>query len=50
MEVLYHIKKMGYSINEIPIIFYERANGKSKIPKIELFRTLINIFLIRFKF
>ena len=50
MEALYHIKKMGYSIKEIPIIFHERASGKSKIPKIEIFRTLINIFLIRFKF
>jgi len=50
MEALYHIKKMGYSIKEIPIIFHERVSGKSKIPKIEIFRTLINIFLIRFKF
>jgi dolichol-phosphate mannosyltransferase len=50
METLYQIKKMGYSIKEIPIIFYERNHGKSKIPKIELLRTLLNIFLIRFKF
>ena len=50
METLCHIKKLGYSIKEIPIIFYERKHGKSKIPKIELFRALINIFLIRFKF
>jgi len=50
METLYQIKKMSYSIKEIPIIFYERNHGKSKIPKIELLRTLLNIFLIRFKF
>jgi len=50
MNTVYLIKYMGYSIKEIPIIFYERAHGKSKIPTLELFRTLLNIFFIRFKF
>ena len=43
METIYQINKLGYNIVEIPIIFNHRANGKSKIPKIELFRTLLNV-------
>ena len=42
------IYRKGYSIKEIPIKFNERKKGKSKIPKIELIRTLINLFKIKF--
>jgi len=34
---------MGYNIVEIPIIFENRLQGESKIPKNELFRTLLNV-------
>ena len=40
----------GNNIKQIPIKFSDRAKGKSKIPKIEIFRTLINLFLIKFNF
>lgn len=40
------INSLGYSILEIPIIFDDRHNGKSKIPKIEILRTLF--YLIKF--
>ena len=50
MNTIYLLDKQGYSIKEIPIIFYERNLGKSKIPKIELIRTLLNILLIKFNF
>jgi dolichol-phosphate mannosyltransferase len=43
METIYQINKLGYNIVEIPIIFEHRFKGKSKIPKIELFRTLLNV-------
>jgi glycosyltransferase involved in cell wall biosynthesis len=43
METIYQIKKLDYNIVEVPIIFNHRAMGKSKIPKIELFRTLLNV-------
>jgi dolichol-phosphate mannosyltransferase len=43
METIYQIKKLGYNIVEVPIIFNHRAMGKSKIPRIELFRTLLNV-------
>jgi len=44
METIYQINRLGYNIVEIPIIFEHRFKGKSKIPKIELFRTLLNVF------
>ena len=36
-------------IKEVPIIFYERRHGNSKIPKFEIFRTLITLFYIKLK-
>ena len=39
----------GISINQIPIYFANRKQGKSKIPKIELFRTLFNIIKLKLK-
>ena len=43
------IYRKGYSIKEIPIKFNERKKGKSKIPRGELIRTLINLFKIKFR-
>ena len=48
METIYLIHKEGIMIREIPIFFKDRSKGKSKIPKIELFRTLINLFKLKF--
>ena len=48
METIYRINKLNYEIKEIPIIFKNRAQGKSKIPKIEIFRTLKNLLLLKF--
>ena len=49
MGTLYEIAKKGFEIKEIPIIFRDRAKGQSKIPKIEIFRTLINLFILFLK-
>ena len=43
METIYQLEKEGFKIKEIPIIFAKRKQGKSKIPKIEIFRTLLNV-------
>tara|TARA_B100000900_G_scaffold411007_1_gene429884 strand:- start:13729 stop:14427 length:699 start_codon:yes stop_codon:yes gene_type:complete len=48
METIFRINRLNYEIKEIPIIFKNRAQGKSKIPKIEIFRTLKNILLLKF--
>lgn len=50
MEMIYRIHSKGYKIYEIPINFKNRKKGKSKIPKIEILRTLKNLFLLKFKF
>jgi len=49
METIYQINKRGISIKQIPINFNKRIIGKSKIPRIEILRTLINIFKLRIK-
>lgn len=48
METIFQIKKRGFSITEIPIIFEARLKGESKIPKMELFRTLKNVFILKY--
>tara|TARA_B100000768_G_scaffold160134_1_gene159528 strand:+ start:737 stop:1441 length:705 start_codon:yes stop_codon:yes gene_type:complete len=48
METIFQIKKRKFDITEIPIIFEVRLKGESKIPKIELLRTLINVFKLKF--
>ena len=47
MATIYLISKLGYKINQIPLQFKDRREGVSKIPKIEIFRTLKNLFLIK---
>tara|TARA_B100000900_G_scaffold391654_1_gene386451 strand:+ start:54 stop:752 length:699 start_codon:yes stop_codon:yes gene_type:complete len=49
METIYRINKLNYKIKEIPIIFKNRAQGKSKIPKIEIFRTIKNLLILFFE-
>ena len=48
METVYLIHKEGIFIKQIPIIFKDREKGKSKIARIELFRTLLNVFKLKF--
>ena len=50
MDTIYLLNKSSYSIKEIPIVFYQRTHGKSKIPKIEILRTLIHVFKIKINF
>ena len=49
METVYLLDAAGYNIKQIPIEFYDRLKGVSKIPKVEIFRTLKNLFLLKFK-
>ena len=49
METIYRINKLNYEIKEIPIIFKDRAQGKSKIPKLEIFRTIKNLMILFFE-
>ena len=48
METLYQVNKKGIVIREIPIYAKQRDKGKSKIAKIEIIRTFINLFKLKF--
>lgn len=49
METIHRLKLDNFSMVEIPIIFNDRIYGQSKIPKIEIFRTLFNLIKISLK-
>ena len=49
MGTVFEIYKMKFAIKEIPIIFRDREKGYSKIPKLEIFRTLKNLILLSLK-
>lgn len=49
MGTIYEIAKKKFIIKEIPIIFSDRLRGYSKIPRLELFRTLKNLFILSVK-
>ena len=40
--------KSGFSVGEVPIHFNERKHGKSKIPKFEIIRSLVQLLRITF--
>ena len=48
METVIKLNLLGYKSYEFPIHFRNREFGDSKIPKIEIFRTLFNVFKLFF--
>jgi Glycosyltransferases involved in cell wall biogenesis len=46
MGTIVEISKRNFPIKELPIIFKDRYKGKSKIPRLEIFRTLKNLLII----
>jgi dolichol-phosphate mannosyltransferase len=48
METIFSINRLNIKIQEIPIHFQSRFSGKSKIAKIEIFRTLFNVLRLKF--
>jgi glycosyltransferase involved in cell wall biosynthesis len=49
MGTLFEINKKEFAIKEIPIVFFDREKGVSKIPRLEIFRTLKNLMFYVFK-
>ena len=49
METVYLLHLTGNNIKQIPIRFKDRTKGDSKIPKVEIFRTLKNLFFLKIK-
>lgn len=46
LEILEKVQKIGFKVGTVPIIFYGRYSGKSKLSKVDV----INFFLIALKF
>ena len=49
IELLYKIWKKGYKVKEISIIFYERAQGKSKMSKNIVYEAVFMVWKLRFR-
>mgnify|MGYP001250601763 FL=1 len=49
METVIALERLKYKSFEFPIHFKDRIYGKSKIPKIEIFRTFKNLISLYFK-
>ena len=49
MGTIFEITQRKFSIKEIPIVFKDRSKGESKIPKLEILRTLKNLFFFFIK-
>jgi dolichol-phosphate mannosyltransferase len=49
LEVNYRIWSRGFKIQEVPIIFYERRDGQSKMDKNIVFEALFAVILLRVK-
>jgi dolichol-phosphate mannosyltransferase len=50
VEVLYRCRREGFSIEEVPITFYERKLGKSKLSSGDMFDFLKTVLRLRFSF
>ena len=48
MGTIFEITQKNYLIKEIPIVFKDRSKGFSKIPRLEIFRTLKNLLVFYF--
>jgi dolichol-phosphate mannosyltransferase len=49
VELLYHISKSGYKIREVPIVFSERREGKSKMSRRMMMEAAITPILLRIR-
>tara|TARA_B100000795_G_C22793329_1_gene438054 strand:- start:52 stop:768 length:717 start_codon:yes stop_codon:yes gene_type:complete len=49
MGTIVEIDRQKLPIKEIPIIFKDRSKGHSKIPRLEIFRTLKNLIILSIK-
>jgi len=48
MESIFNLNNHSIKIHQIPIYFKNRTQGKSKIPKLEILRTLKNLFILKY--
>jgi dolichol-phosphate mannosyltransferase len=49
MGTIFEVNQKKFKIKQIPIIFKDRSKGYSKIPKLEIFRTLFNLIKLKLR-
>ncbi|MBI4831134.1 MAG: polyprenol monophosphomannose synthase [Candidatus Lindowbacteria bacterium] len=48
VEMKYRAHKLGFKIGEVPIIFFERRSGKTKMSKFDIFEAIFTVWRLRF--
>lgn len=49
VKLIWYLKKLNVKLVETPIHFYDRKKGKSKLPKMQIFISAFDVFLLKFK-
>jgi 2-polyprenyl-3-methyl-5-hydroxy-6-metoxy-1,4-benzoquinol methylase len=46
VELVYHLRKAGVELREVPIHFVDRTRGASKIPRLQIIRSAFDLFIL----
>ena len=46
VELVYHLRKAGIELREVPIHFGDRTRGASKIPRLQILKSALDLFLL----
>ena len=49
VKLIWYLKKLNVKLIETPILFHDRKKGKSKLPKMQIFISAFDVFLLKFK-
>jgi dolichol-phosphate mannosyltransferase len=47
VEMKYRAHKLGFKVGEVPIIFFERRSGQTKMSKFDIIEAVINVWKLR---
>ena len=47
VEMKYRAHKLGFKVGEVPIIFFERRSGQTKMSKFDIIEAIINVWKLR---
>lgn len=49
VKIIWYLKKLNIKLIETPIHFHDRKKGKSKLPKMQIFISAFDVFILKFK-
>ena len=49
VKIIWYLKKLNIKFIETPIHFHDRKKGKSKLPKMQIFISAFDVFILKFK-